>query len=170
MPATPGNTGKKRLLCISPNTPVGKPGKELRYEVMECGSPDLRAVSDEHCIGVVSDGLGENNHSVPDGLVENNQNETASVQCDGFQKVSDGLVENNHTTEGGVGVVSSGKELPSINDFLMNRPVGCRSNSQCKSRKKKKSKGSKGGKQQVDENQKLISDLMKRDLKENDEN
>ena len=138
MPATPGKTGKKRLLCVSPNTPVGKPGKELRYELMDCGSPELRNVND---------GSDVKNHSV-----------------------SDGLVENNHAIGGVVGDDSNDKQLPSINDLLMKRPIRCVSSSVGKTKNKRKKKAIKGGKQQLDVNQKLISDLMRQDLKEDDQN
>ena len=170
MPATPGNTGRKRFLCISPDTPMGKPGKELRYELMECGSPDLRKMSGEQYTGGMSDGLGEYDHLVPDVLVENNQNKTASSQHDVIQKVSDGLVENNHAIGGVVGDDSNDKQLPSINDLLMKRPIRCVTSSVGKTKNKRKKKAIKGGKQQVDVNQKLISDLMRQDLKEDDQN
>ena len=105
-----------------------------------------------------------------DVLVENNQNKTASSQHDVIQKVSDGLVENNHAIGGVVGDDSNDKQLPSINDLLMKRPIRCVTSSVGKTKNKRKKKAIKGGKQQVDVNQKLISDLMRQDLKEDDQN
>ena len=100
--ATPGISGIKRSLFISPSTPVGKIRKEMRMDWSECSSPDLTMIDQRRKLDYITDGLDSTEsdgevRKVPVLTVKYNE---VSGMMDGNNQVPGLMVENNQVQSG----------------------------------------------------------------------